>query len=211
MKKVAIIDYNMGNLLSVARAFEYIDTKPSLTQNPRELLSADIAVLPGVGAFPRGMAELQDLEIIDAINEFIRSGRPLIGICLGMQLLFESSEEMGGAKGLGLLKGQVKKIPYESKKGEKMEVPFIGWNDLSLNKGTLNQKLLNLVAPNESYYFVHSYHATDYDEDTLIASYDYFDYEICAMAGKDNILGCQFHPEKSGPRGLNLLKKFAAL
>lgn len=194
-----IIDYGAGNIASVEKAFNYIGCTTKLSAHPADLLGAKAAVLPGVGSFGHAMDSLRERGLEGPIKEFIASGRPLFGICLGLQLLFESSEESPGVSGLGLLKGHILRIP----KAEDIKVPHMGWNSLSLKGGNLFRG----ISPQPYVYFVHSYYLKA-EEDVVTASADY-GVEIHAAVEKGSLCACQFHPEKSGALGLQLLKNFA--
>jgi imidazole glycerol-phosphate synthase subunit HisH len=191
---IGIVDYGMGNLFSVSKALERLGAEYFISSQKDELLAADGMILPGVGAFRDAMARLQ----ADTIKEFAASGKPLLGICLGMQLLFEESEENGPTKGLGLLPGSVKRFP-----GKTYKVPHMGWNKLEFVKSS---PLLKNVE--EDYvYFVHSYYVDATQSDVLLAKTSYNE-EVSAIVGKNNIFGMQFHPEKSSKLGMALLNKF---
>lgn len=200
---IAIIDYDAGNIKSVEKAFQYIGEETLLTRDKDEIMAADHIVLPGVGAFGDAMQKLNHYGLIQTINDVVDSGKPFLGICLGLQLLFESSDETPGVSGLGILKGRIKRIP--DKPGFK--IPHIGWNSLELsNDGRLFQGLKE-----EPYvYFVHSYYLEAEDEKIVKASTEYVTH-IHASVEKDNIFACQFHPEKSGDIGLEILKRFTEI
>ena len=200
---IAIIDYGAGNLQSVKKAFDYIGVPTRVTKDPAELLRADAAVLPGVGAFGDSMAALREVHMVEPIREFIAADKPFLGICLGLQLLFEGSEESPGVPGIGVLKGSITRIPA----GEGLKIPHMGWNSLDLRqKGGLFAGL-----EEEPYvYFVHSYYLHAADPSIVSAQTS---YGVCIDAavscGKLNAV--QFHPEKSGKTGLAMLRNFAAM
>lgn len=199
---ITIVDYGAGNLKSVEKALLFLGEEVKITSDSREILAADKIILPGVGAFGDAMEKLNVTGLADTIREAVNKKIPLLGICLGLQLLFESSEESPGVKGLSLLKGSIKRIP--DKAGFK--VPHIGWNSLEINQ---NSRLFRGI-PQESYvYFVHSYYLQA-EEPVVAAKTDYV-VEIHAAVEKENIFACQFHPEKSGETGLKLLKNFATM
>lgn len=211
--KVTIVDYGMGNIFSVSRAFEHCGAHVDVTSNPAEIFAAEKLVLPGVGAFGHGMVELSERGLIQPIRDYVlRDKGPFLGICLGMQMLFDSSEESEGTTGLGLLKGQVKRIPNVGPKGEKIRVPHIGWSRLNWRGGTAGSDLSDIGNLSESAapeaYFVHSYMVTPEDKDLISASVNYHGVEIAAVVGHGSIVGMQFHPEKSGPYGLAMIRKF---
>ncbi len=198
---IAIIDYGAGNIASVQKAFNHLGYKTKLTSDPSEIMNADAAILPGVGSFGDAMDNINSRGLKDTIIEFANSGKPFLGICLGLQLMFEKSEESPEAVGLGILKGEIVKIPTD--KG--LKVPHIGWNSLDINDSVL----LKGLSDNSYVYFVHSYYLKA-KEDIVIATADY-GVEIHASVQKNNVFACQFHPEKSGDVGLTILKNFAEL
>lgn len=200
---IAIIDYDAGNIKSVEKAIESLGEEVIITRNKEELLAADKVILPGVGAFGDAMEKLRSYGLEEVIHEIVNKGTPFLGICLGLQLLFESSDETPGVKGLGLLKGKIVKIPDD----QGLKVPHIGWNSLKFpNKGKLYQGITE-----DSYvYFVHSYYLQAEDESIVVATTDYVTH-IHASVEKDNIYACQFHPEKSSKVGLQILKNFVSL
>jgi imidazole glycerol-phosphate synthase subunit HisH len=194
---IGIVDYGMGNLFSVSKALERLGADYFISSQKEDLLAADAMILPGVGAFRDAMARLQ----VDTIKEFAASGKPLLGICLGMQLLFEESEENGLTKGLGLLQGSVRRFP-----GQTYKVPHMGWNKLEF---VTSSPLLKNVK--EDYvYFVHSYYVDAKNSEVLLAKTSYHE-EVSAIVGKENIFGMQFHPEKSSKLGMALLNNFLQL
>lgn len=208
--EVTIIDYGVGNLLSVKRGFEHCGAKVIMTANPDEILRASLVVLPGVGAFGNAMQALKTLGLIQVIQELAEIGTPLLGICLGMQLLLEESSEFGKNKGLGLIPGEVIPIPHQSKVGHIQKIPHIGWSKLHPSSPSLNWEasLLKNVSPGEAVYFVHSYMALPEDLNSRVADCSYGGHSISAVIEKNNIYGCQFHPEKSGEVGLKILRSF---
>jgi imidazole glycerol-phosphate synthase subunit HisH len=199
---IGIVDYGMGNLFSVSKALERLNADYFISGDKEELLSADALLLPGVGSFRDAMEVLQ----ADTIKEFAATGKPLLGICLGMQLLFEDSDENGLTKGLGLLPGKVRRFPGTIAAGETYKVPHMGWNKLEF---VTPSPLLNGL--DEDYvYFVHSYYVSAENSEVLLAKANYHE-EVSAVVGKDNIFGMQFHPEKSSKLGMELLKNFLKL
>lgn len=199
---IAIIDYGAGNLLSVEKALRHIGCQCEITAKPERLEAANGAVLPGVGAFGDAMKNLRARGLEQPIQEFIASGKPFFGICLGLQILFESSEESPGISGLGILKGKILHLPQVPG----LKVPHMGWNSLKLR----GDSRLFAGVPDDTYvYFVHSYYLQA-AEDIVTATAEY-GTTIHAAVQKGNVLACQFHPEKSGQAGLSLLKNFAGL
>lgn len=199
---IAIIDYGAGNIRSVEKALARIGCTAVVTQDPQVLRSADAAVLPGVGSFGDAMLSLRSRGLEAPIHDFVASGRPFLGICLGLQILFESSEESPGIQGLGLLRGKVLRLPAQ----EGLKIPHIGWNSLEIRRPG---GLFEGIAAEPYVYFVHSYYLQA-EEDVVTATAQY-GAEIHAAVQKDNLVACQFHPEKSGALGLALLRNFAAL
>lgn len=195
--KIAIINYKMGNIKSVYNALRYLDMEPIIAKTPSEVRGEKI-IIPGVGAFGEGMKNLKPF--IPRINECLASDMPLLGICLGLQVFFEGSEEFPGEKGLGLMKGRVAKIRTG------LNLPHIGWNSLEIKKVTCP---LFKGIKNGFVYFAHSYQALP--EEDVVAATTSYGCEITASVWKDNIFGTQFHPEKSGPTGLRMLKNFLEL
>lgn len=200
---IAIIDYDAGNLKSVSKALNFLGEEAIITREKEELLHADKVILPGVGAFGEAMAKLHSYELVTTIQEIAASGKPFLGICLGQQLMFQSSEECPGVKGLGILPGKILRIPEK----EGLKIPQIGWNSLSITKGA---KLFQNI-PEQSYvYFVHSYYLHAANREDVAATTEYGTI-LDASVEHENIFACQFHPEKSGDVGLTILKNFASL
>lgn len=201
---IGIIDYGMGNLFSVSKALERLEVPYKLGDRPAELEGCDGYILPGVGAFPDAMKALEEHGFIAFIKEKISQGVPLYGICLGMQLLFESSEEGGSTKGLGIFPGEIVRFPGVDEQGGSYKVPHMGWNQLHVNQP--DQPLLQGVG--EDYvYFVHSFVARTPDDSILYATADYH-LDVPAIVGRSNVVASQFHPEKSGNPGMQLLENF---
>jgi imidazole glycerol-phosphate synthase subunit HisH len=208
--EVTVIDYGVGNLLSVLRGLEHCGAKVILTNDPEKILVAKRVVLPGVGAFANAMLALENLGLVSVILELDRRKIPLLGICLGMQLLFEESEEFGVTVGLGLIPGRVIAVPNHTLSDAMQKIPHIGWSGLQpSNKIVGWQKtLLQDNHPGDAAYFVHSFMAVPTNPDHRIADCLYGGHKIPATIGRDQITGCQFHPEKSGEVGLNILRRF---
>jgi len=207
---VTIIDYGVGNLLSVQRGLEHCGAKVFLTADPQKILSANRVVLPGVGAFASAMDTLKEMGLVEILKELAQRKTPLLGICLGMQLLLDGSDEFGLTSGLGLIPGRVEEIPDRTLSGEKQKIPHIGWSAIkpSNEKTEWEHYLLQDNEPGEAAYFVHSFMAVPASPEYLIADCVYGGHKIAAIISRDNIVGCQFHPEKSGEVGLKLLRRF---
>ena len=201
---VAIVDYGVGNLFSLKSSFAAIGVDVVVTSDPAVLNAADGIILPGVGAFDDAAKKLRSSGLDEVIVELAKNGKPLLGICLGMQLLFEKSYEYGEHQGLGLIKGAVK--PIKDVINRELKIPHIGWNSLIFKKET---PLFSYISDRDFVYFVHSYYATDC-ESSVIAISEYGAPLTAAVQNK-NVFGCQFHPEKSGEVGLNILKAFAEI
>ena len=201
---IAIVDYGIGNLFSVVSSFKYIGAEAKVTSDADEIRQADRIILPGVGAFGDAIEKLRETGLDKVIIEEAKKGKPIMGICLGMQLLFDKSYEYGEHEGLGLLKGSV--VGMQGVIDSKLQIPHIGYNSLTFNK---NHPLFKYIKEGDYVYFVHSYYAVDC-EDSLLA-YAEYDKDITAIVGKDNVMGCQFHPEKSGEVGLNILRAFSEM
>ena len=201
---IAIIDYGVGNLFSVCSSLNKVGAETVVTSDPKVIASADKILLPGVGAFADAAKKLRETGLGEVVVNEVQKGKPLFGICLGMQLLFEKSYEYGEHEGLGLLKGSV--VPMQGYIDEKLNVPHMGWNELHFTK---EHKLFKYLKKGDCAYFVHSYFATDCS-DSVIATAEY-GKELTAAVAKENVMGCQFHPEKSGEVGLNILRAFVEL
>ena len=208
MNPITIIDYGLSNLLSVQRAFEHFGAPVIMAKTPDEVLAAKALVLPGVGAFRDGMEGLRSLGLIEPIKQKAKEGTPLLGICLGMQMLFDQSEEFGCWQGLGLIPGRVVRIPDEDAEGRPQRVPQVGWNALlpAGGEADFDSSLLEGVRPGEEVYFVHSYEAKPALQEDLLAVTVYGGRRICAAARRGSVTGCQFHPEKSGRVGLAVIR-----
>lgn len=198
---IAIVDYQMGNLRSVQKAFEKVGQEAVITSDPRELLVADKVVLPGVGAFRDAIAELRRRDLVGPLGEVIASGKPFLGICLGLQLLFDVSYEDGEFEGLGLVAGEVRRFEIPSE----FKVPHMGWNEVQQR---LTPPHVMGIDPGTHFYFVHSYFVVPKDPDVVALTADYGG-DFCAAIWRDNLFATQFHPEKSQAVGLKLLDNFA--
>ena len=208
--EVTIIDYGVGNLLSVKRGFEHCGAKVVLTSDSNLILASQRLVLPGVGAFPNAMDALQKLNLVSVIKELAILGTPLLAICLGMQLLMDESEEFGLTPGLGLIPGRVVPVPDMTVEGASQKIPHIGWSSLqsSNSAGDWEGTLLQNNELGEAAYFVHSFMAQPSDQKNKVAHAIYGGHSISAVIKKDQTTGCQFHPEKSGEVGLKILRRF---
>jgi glutamine amidotransferase len=210
--KVVIVDYGLGNVVSVFRAFDYIGAEPILTEDPTAVTSADRLVLPGVGAFGDGMAQLRERQLVEPLLEFAQTGKPFLGICLGMQMMFEESTEFGQHAGLSLLPGAVIEIPLSAPDGRHVKVPHTGWSEIApFGANRFEHPLLSETPAGSAFYFVHSFMAAPSDMSHCIAAVDYEGITIPAAISRDNLTGMQFHPEKSGPMGLDILRRFLSL
>ncbi len=205
---IAIIDYDMGNLRSVAKAFEKVGAAAVVTREAKVIESASHVVLPGVGAFKDCMSHLDEFGLIAPVLRSVESGKPFLGICLGLQLLFEESMEFGRHAGLGLLKGSVVRFAASlDAEGTELKVPHMGWNDVKIKK---DSALLKGVPDGSYFYFVHSYYAAPASPEVTLTTTEY-GVEFTSAVEKDNIMACQFHPEKSQKLGLRVLKNFSAI
>lgn len=200
---IAIIDYDAGNLKSVEKALEYLGVESVVTRDKQQILKADKVILPGVGAFADAMEKLQHYGLIETIKEVVSNKTPFLGICLGLQLLFERSDEGDGVEGLSVLKGEILRIPDSAG----LKIPHMGWNSLTIKP---EAKLFRGIENHSYVYFVHSYYLkAKYDND--VAATTHYSTLIHASVEKDNMFACQFHPEKSGDVGLKILKNFGEL
>jgi len=206
---ITIIDYEMGNLRSVAKAFETLGFAARVSADPADIASTDKLVLPGVGAFRDCIHNLRAGGFVEPLREHVAAGKPLLGICVGMQMLFEQSEEFGVHQGLGLIPGRVVRFPAGMVEGEEaLKVPHMGWNNLQIRKPA---PIFNGVADGSFVYFVHSYYCAAENPADVAASCRYGEVEFCAAVWHDNILATQFHPEKSQAVGLQIFKNFGAM
>lgn len=212
--RVTVIDYGMGNVFSICNALHHCGAVVNLSSESKAIQGADRLVLPGVGAFRDGVENIKKGDLYGDILAFKELGRPLLGICLGMQMLFETSEEFGAWDGLNLISGKVVQIPGQGKNSISHKIPHIGWNGIHPpDKTALGWEpgLLGETHPGTMVYFVHSFHAVPEDRNDLLAVCDYNGLEITAAVKRDNIMGTQFHPEKSGKSGLSIFNQFMGL
>jgi imidazole glycerol-phosphate synthase subunit HisH len=204
-KKIAIIDYQLGNLFSVKQACLYLGYDAFITSDPQEVINADYAILPGVGAFADSMINMKKLDLIEPVKDFVASGKPFMGICLGLQLLLTESEEFGNSKGLNLIEGVVKRFSNKDTEGDVLKVPQIAWNQIyEPTKDTWVNTPLSICNEGDYMYFVHSFYAQPTSSEVILSTTDYGGYNYCSSIIKDNIFACQFHPEKSGQYGVKI-------
>lgn len=209
---IAIIDYKLSNLFSVQHACEFVGLNAKITSSPLDIKSADAAILPGVGAFGDAMKNLENLGLIKTIQDFIKSGKPFLGICLGLQLLFSSSEEFGNYQGLGVIPGKVVKFPTTDSEGNSVKVPQIGWNSINLPRHNPNKwknTPLSSIADGEFMYFVHSYYIVPQNENDILTETKYGGIAYASSIIHENVIAFQFHPEKSGPEGIKIYLHWA--
>jgi imidazole glycerol-phosphate synthase subunit HisH len=212
-RPVAIIDYGLGNLHNVRRACEAVGLRAKITVSPEDLLSSAAAILPGVGAFGDAMSTLNSSGLGPALRELAHAGKPLFGICLGFQLLMTESYEFGHHQGLDILPGSVVRFDHPQDEGGPLKVPHVGWNRVWKAKlkagGAARETLLDNVADGEYMYFVHSFVVVPAQTDAIISTTHYGDVEFCSSAGRGNVFGCQYHPERSGVEGLKIYARWA--
>ena len=208
-KKVTILDYGLGNLMSVSRAIKKVGALPKVSDKFEDIRRADYLVLPGVGNFSVAIKELENRGFIEEIKKYAELERPLMGICLGMQLLFESSEEQGYHEGLGLIEGKVEAIPKKNSSNIPNKIPHIGWARISiLERDKFNEVNFFDKSDNKFFYFVHSFQGIPKNDNNYLATTKYNDIQITAAVRNGYIVGCQFHPEKSGDNGIALIDDF---
>jgi imidazole glycerol-phosphate synthase subunit HisH len=210
---VTVIDYGIGNLLSITRGLEKCGANVVVTNSPDLIANADRLLLPGVGSFSKGMSELHKRNLVDPIKIFSEKKRPFMGICLGMQMMLSTSEEFGKHKGLNLIPGNVVSIPKTKKDGSTHKIPHIGWNELHCSDSTENCKnaILKGIKQKKLVYFVHSFMVNPDQKKHIVASCDYNGRKLTSIICSDNLYGCQFHPEKSGLVGLKILENFCSI
>jgi len=209
-KKILIVDYKLSNLFSVSNACQLVGFEPLISSNKAELENADALILPGVGSFPDAMKNLKDLDLIGPLIDFAQSGKPILGVCLGLQLMFSESEEFYQTKGLGLIEGIIRKFPKQIN-GHVLKVPHMGWNQIYSAKQNWNSGAYSKIKENEFMYFVHSYYVTPTDQSTILSLTNYHDFEFCSSIQKKNLIATQFHPEKSGKPGLTIYQQWKEL
>ncbi len=201
---IVVVDYGLGNLRSVSKALEAVGAKVEISDNAGKIAEADALVLPGVGAFHRGMENLKTSGILPAILRSVKKGKPFLGICLGLQLLFTESEEHGLNRGLDIINGKVKKF------ASRVKIPHMGWNNVKLKAQSSKLKVFKGIPDGSYFYFVHSYYVEPENKDVIAATTDY-GREFVSAVNKENVWGVQFHPEKSGELGLKILENFVGL
>ena len=196
--KITVVDYESGNLRSVTQALRFAQIDPTVSGKPDQILSADALILPGVGSGNAAMKALEQQKLVGAIREFIASGRPFMGICLGLQLLMEMTDEGGGIDCLGVIRGTVERLPSEYK------VPHMGWNQVAINK---EHNIMRGISSHAYFYFAHSYYSVPADPNVVLGTTSY-GIDFCSILVRDNVFATQFHPEKSGSVGLQIYKNF---
>jgi glutamine amidotransferase len=222
MSKVTMVDYGLGNVFSATKVLEHCGANVELTSDPEAILRADKLVLPGVGAFRQGMEALQSRGLIEVIREFASSSRPVLGICLGMQMLFDLGREFGECEGLGVISGSVDRIKGVDSDGSSLRIPHVGWNALIPNIRRLKKEqtnsdhwegtLFNGLPKESAYvYFVHSYVACPTLDEDVLAYFNYGNQTLVAAVRRGSVWGCQFHPERSGEMGLRIIRNFVRL
>ena len=208
-KKIVIIDYHLGNLFSVQQACRHLGADAIISSDKQDLLAADYAILPGVGAFGDAMQNLAELDLVQPIHDFIQSGKPFMGVCLGLQLLFSESEEFGNHKGLNVIEGVTRRFPAKNSDGQVLKVPQIEWNQISQYNGSnWNNSPLQQCSDGEYMYFVHSYYVIPVQNDCILSTTTYGGLTYCSSAAINNVFACQFHPERSGEHGLKIYRSF---
>ena len=203
---IAIVDYGIGNVKSILNAFHRYSDKIILTRDKQILSNAHGIILPGVGAFSHAMDNLKKYDLVEFLQSYVKTGKPLLGICLGMQILMEESEEFGITKGLGLIEGKVIKLPVEQT--TKVKLPHISWNEIRTKNISWNNTILETIPVGSDMYFIHTYVAQPKNEDEILSTTKYFETEFCSSLKKGNVYGCQFHPEKSAEIGLRIIENF---
>lgn len=210
--KIAIIDYKMGNLFSVQHACKKVGINPLITSDKKNILNSDGVILPGVGAFSKAMQNLNELNLVKPIKDYIKLCKPFLGICLGMQLLFDESEEFGNSSGLGIIDGKVLKFRSDDSES-KIKVPQIGWNKIYKNKFYSKNPIdiMEGIDDGEYMYFVHSYYSKPFHDKDILTTTNYENINYCSAIMRDNIIATQFHPEKSSKKGIVFYKNWAKL
>lgn len=211
LDNVVIVDYGLGNLFSIAQACKNVGINARISSFSNDIEEAKAIILPGVGAFGNAINKLNKLDLVAPIKDFVQSNKPVLGVCLGMQLLFDESEEFGMSKGLGIIPGVIKKFPKQQN-GIKNKIPQINWNTIhSSRKDSWNGTLLDNVKEGEYMYFVHSYYAVPMHKENILTETRYNNFNYCSAVNHNNVYAMQFHPEKSGIEGLKIYKNFKRL
>lgn len=207
MSIIAIVDYDVGNIKSIFSALEKVGAEAVITRNKEDILTADGVILPGVGAFSHGMEKLYQYDLVETVKEFVQTNKPLLGICLGMQMLFNSSSEFGETLGLALIPGKVVKLTTLSTEYQKL--PHVSWSEVHEKElGYWKNTILTGITPNEHMYFVHSFIAVPDSVEDILSTSIYSGQDFCSAVKHNNIYGCQFHPEKSAVEGLKIISNF---
>jgi glutamine amidotransferase len=209
-REVTVVDYGLGNLMSVSQALTKVGARPLVTGDPERVLSSDRIVLPGVGAFGVAMGHLRELGLDEAVKSAASKGVPVLGICLGMQLLLDYSLEFGRSEGIGLIPGKVLQVVDGGAGDETVRATHIGWRELQHSECGQGHKFFNRAQEDDAFYFVHSYSAHSTDSRHTLATVNYGGHDVTAVVVAENVAGVQFHPEKSGPAGLRILENFLA-
>lgn len=211
-RSVVVIDYGIGNVFSVCNALKQVGAEPHLTRDISTILQSDRVILPGVGAFGRAMEALRSFGLDETLHRYVETGRPFLGICIGMQVLMDTSLEFGAHTGLGFISGSVERIPSVDARGDPLRVPHISWSTVKPASSVLPEQWQSTPLAGgedqQEFYFVHSYHAIPNDNSNILAVVDHGGSDVTAAITKENITGVQFHPERSGSAGLNLLARF---
>ena len=207
MLKIAIVDYGAGNILSILAAFEKLGIQAIVTRGHEEIMSSDGLVIPGVGSYSHAMSKLKEYYLDDVIRDYSKLGRPILGICLGMQLLFSGSYEFGYTEGIDLLSGEVRRLELKDRAMQKL--PHVSWNGLETSSANnWKNSILDGIKEGEDMYFVHTYQAVPTDNNHILSYTKYSNSKFCSSIRSGNIFGCQFHPEKSGEKGLKIVFNF---
>jgi glutamine amidotransferase len=207
--KIIIIDYDLGNLFSVELACQAVGLEAEISADKKSITEADALILPGVGSFGDAMQNLKRFDLVDPIQNFVESGKPMMGVCLGMQLLFTRSEEFGNTEGLNIIPGAIKRLPSNPK--QPVKVPQIGWNKVAAASIPFEKTPLRSTVPGAFMYFVHSFYATPDDKGVVLTTTNYGDTEYCSSVFRDNIFATQFHPEKSTRAGVKIYEEWATM
>lgn len=209
-KKIVIIDYGLGNIFSINQGCKHFGYDPQLSTDREVILNADSIIIPGVGSFDYAMRRLKKLNLVNILKECFLIGKPMMGICLGMQLLFDRSDEFGFTEGLGLIEGEIKRFPSKAN-NKNLIIPHMGWNSIKKNDNSWHLTPLKGLPNREMMYFVHSHYAEPANTLEILSKTDYDGFEFCSAVRKGNLYGFQYHPEKSGEQGLSIYKNFLSL